>query len=130
MGTSGEIFLSSDFLIYIARLDELKVKHHVALEDSLGGAVLLDVWAKPGAKKERIEIGKSGEIIIYINERPVEGKANKALIKRLGKAFGIPGSSIELDKGMKSKHKRFLLYFEFTKNRNLGYYLDKLLVTF
>lgn len=93
-------------------------------EDSL--YIHLGIWAKPGAKKERIEVGEEGEIILFIKDKPIEGKANKALIKTISKKMGIGQSDIEIISGLKSKHKRFSLHFHFTKNKNLGYYLEKL----
>lgn len=40
---------------------------------------------------------------------PVEGEANEALIKALGKWFGLPRGNIRLVQGTQGKRKTFLL---------------------
>lgn len=84
----------------------------------------IKVWAKPGSKLEKISIGQEGELIVHIKEKPVEGKANKALLKALSRWFGPAASQIELDKGGKSRFKRFNLRYVFTEAKGVDYYIS------
>lgn len=86
----------------------------------------VDISAKPGSKKERIVIGESGEIMVYVNARPIDGAANMAISKLLAKKLGLSNSSINLDKGGKSRLKRFSLNYVFTDHKGVDYYLEKL----
>ncbi len=42
---------------------------------------------------------------IYLKAPAVDGKANKALVEVLAKHFNVPSKSIEIIKGLKSRHK-------------------------
>lgn len=52
-----------------------------------------------------VETDETGEIKIKIKSPPVDGEANKELIKFLSKEWNIPKSHIKIIKGEKSKHK-------------------------
>lgn len=54
--------------------------------------------------KDSIEILED-QIIIGIRANPVKGEANKEIIKKLSKHFGVPSSSITIKSGQKSKNK-------------------------
>jgi uncharacterized protein (TIGR00251 family) len=63
---------------------------------------------KPGSKKgPLIESGPEGELIVYVRERAVEGKANTAVVKLLAEHFGVAPSRVELVSGHTSRLKRF-----------------------
>ncbi len=44
-------------------------------------------------------------IRVRVRESPVDGKANRALIKLLADRLGIPGSSLRIASGQKSRNK-------------------------
>ncbi len=67
--------------------------------------MIFDVKVKPNSKKESIGF-ENGMIVVKIRERPIEGKANKALIEKLAKALGVAKSCIQIVGGEKSKNKR------------------------
>jgi len=67
----------------------------------------LSVRVKPNAKQEKIEKVNDGHFLIWVKEKPQEGKANKAVIKVLSEYFGVPQSEIVLLKGKTSKEKIF-----------------------
>jgi len=67
--------------------------------------MVFDVRVKPNSKKESISF-ENGVIVVKIREKPVEGKANKALIEKLAKALGIAKSCIKIVGGERSKSKR------------------------
>lgn len=52
-----------------------------------------------------VETDETGEIKIKIKSPPVDGEANKELIKFLSKEWDMPKSKIKILKGEKSKHK-------------------------
>jgi len=82
-----------------------------------GSQTLIRTYIKPGAKNSEI-IGTYGDPIrlkIAINSPPVDGKANKALIKFLSKLFKLKLSEIEIIRGEQSRSKDLLLNLELKK---------------
>lgn len=69
----------------------------------------LTITAHPNSKKPRVEKDLFGQLHIYVNQPPLEGKANKAVIESLAEHFKISKSSVSLIKGEKSKIKEFLI---------------------
>ena len=67
----------------------------------------ISVKVKPNAKQEKIEKVNESHFLIWVKEKPQEGKANKALIKVLAEYFGVPQSQIVLLKGQSSREKIF-----------------------
>lgn len=67
----------------------------------------ISVIVHPNSKKARIEKDLLGTLHIYVNQPPLEGKANKATIEALADYFKISKSNISLISGLKSKHKIF-----------------------
>ena len=66
------------------------------------------VRVKPGSKKgPLVEETENGELVVYVREPAVEGKANEAVIKLLAEYFDVPKSKVQLIAGHKSKIKRF-----------------------
>ena len=54
--------------------------------------------------------GRHGDAIkIRVKAPPVDGAANKELIRFLAKRFGVPRSSIRLVSGASSRHKRITI---------------------
>lgn len=67
----------------------------------------ISVIAHPNSKKARIEKDLLGTIHVYVNEPPLEGKANMAVIESLAEYFKIKKSGVRLLAGAKSKNKLF-----------------------
>lgn len=67
----------------------------------------ISVIVHPNSKKERIEKDLLGELHVYVNQPPLGGKANKAVIEALADYFKTGKSNIKLISGFKSKHKIF-----------------------
>jgi len=64
------------------------------------------VRVKPGSKKgPLIETDKYGELVVYVRERAMDGKANEAVIKLLAKHFGVAKSKIQFTLGHTSRTK-------------------------
>lgn len=75
------------------------------LHNSKKGAALT-VRVTPRARQNEISrIMSDGTIKIKLTAPPVEGKANKALIKFLADLFGVASSRIEIVAGTKGRNK-------------------------
>jgi len=64
----------------------------------------ISITVKANSRQEKIEKTETG-YTVYVKEPPVEGKANKAVIRLLSEYFGIPKSQITIISGMQSKNK-------------------------
>ena len=58
-------------------------------------------------RKENKVIKNGNFFDIYVNKAPVQGKANKEIIKILAKYFKIKANQVFLISGEKSKNKKF-----------------------
>ena len=71
-----------------------------------GDDLLLDVRVQPKASRERLGKVAAGRIKVYLTAPPVDGKANKALLKFMGRLFRTPPSTIEIVSGQSDRNKR------------------------
>jgi len=74
------------------------------------GTVLLAVKVTPGAAQSRIQgvtADRSGGSVlrIAVTAAPEKGKANKAVIKLLATALGLPKTSLTVISGATDRHK-------------------------
>ena len=67
----------------------------------------ISVIAHPNSKKPRVEKDLLGAIHAYVNEPPLEGKANNAVRLALAGYFKVKKSAVFLVSGEKSKNKIF-----------------------
>lgn len=67
----------------------------------------IKVTAHPNSRKPRLEKDLFGALHIYVNEPPLEGKANKAVSEVLAEYFKVSKSRVALKSGAKSKVKIF-----------------------
>ncbi len=70
---------------------------------------LLAVRVIPGAKKTQIEGESAGRLKVRLQAPPVEGKANKELLKLLARELGLKKSQLSLARGERSRDKVILL---------------------
>ncbi|MEM8779084.1 MAG: DUF167 domain-containing protein [Cyanobacteria bacterium P01_G01_bin.49] len=63
------------------------------------------VKAKPNAKKQQLIRESDGSLTAYLKSSPVEGKANKELIKLLAKSFDVSRSKVIIKSGLSSRIK-------------------------
>lgn len=73
------------------------------------GGILLKVRVVPGAKKSEIAGESGGRLKIRLQAPPVEGKANRELIKFLAGALGLKKNRVSLAGGERSREKSVLL---------------------
>lgn len=75
--------------------------------ENTDGALYLLVRVVPKAKKNEVTLTESKEALkVKLTSPPVDGVANKALIKLLAKFLNIRKSSITITSGKKSRNKR------------------------
>jgi uncharacterized protein len=70
---------------------------------------LLDVSVQPKSSQSRIRMTDNGEIKVYLNSPPVDGKANSECIELFSKKLKIAKGRIDIDKGEKGKKKRIAI---------------------
>jgi uncharacterized protein (TIGR00251 family) len=68
-------------------------------------SLLLKVYLQPKSSKNEVVGPYRDGIKVKVTAPPVEGKANEALIRFLGRAFAISPSCIEIIKGLHSRQK-------------------------
>lgn len=73
--------------------------------------IKLTLKVVPNSKKPAIERGRNG-LKIKLSAPPVDGKANKELIRVLAAFTGIKKSRISIIKGFHSRNKTVLIQYE------------------
>ena len=78
--------------------------------DAKKGCLVLTVHIQPGARATRV-VGPHAEALkIQINVAPIEGQANAALVKYLGRAFKVPAAQVIVKQGSQGRHKVVEVY--------------------
>ncbi len=67
----------------------------------------IQVVAHPNAKQTKVEGDLLGTLHVYVNEPPIDGRANAAIINALAKHFNLKRSDVILTSGEKSRNKIF-----------------------
>lgn len=67
----------------------------------------ISVKVKANTKQERVEKIDEANYFVWVREKPVEGKANQAVIELLAEYFDVAKLKITLLKGQTSKNKVF-----------------------
>ena len=69
------------------------------------GAVRVSIYVQPRASKTEV-VGEHGDAIkLRVAAPPVEGEANKEVLRFLGKLFGVPASHMNLVSGDTGRRK-------------------------
>ena len=63
------------------------------------------ITAKPGAREEAVEKISETEYIVKVKEPPVDGKANRAILKALADYFNVPAFQVRIVVGHTTKKK-------------------------
>lgn len=71
---------------------------------------IITVEVKTNSKEVKVEKITDSIYKIRLTATPVEGKANKQLIKVLAEYLGVPQSQIEIKSGKTSKTKVLVIY--------------------
>lgn len=72
--------------------------------DDRDGA-LLDLLLQPRASREAVGPVHGDRLKVSVRAPPVEGEANEALIRLLGKLLGLPKSQISIRSGLSGRRK-------------------------
>jgi len=70
------------------------------------GGVILRVRVQPRASKEALGGEREGALVVRLTAPPVEGKANEALARFLGRLLDVPPSAVRVVKGATGRDKR------------------------
>ncbi len=73
------------------------------------GTVLLRLHVQPKASKSRIMGFHDGCLKLAVAAPPVEGKANKAVVKFLAQIFGVPTRDVVVKAGVQSRRKQVVI---------------------
>lgn len=71
--------------------------------------VTVAVRVTPGASANSLTLNLGTQLGVKLTSPPVEGRANKALIKFLAKRAGVPPSSLTIMQGHSSRDKVILI---------------------
>lgn len=78
-----------------------------ALEISQGdGELTLRVRVQPRAARDALGGEREGALVVRLTAPPVEGAANKALTRLLGRALGVAPSAVRIVSGAGARQKR------------------------
>lgn len=67
---------------------------------------VLNITVTPKSSRSLVVADDEGNIKVYLNSPPVEGKANKECIALISKKLKIPKSRVSIVKGEKGRSKR------------------------
>ncbi len=62
------------------------------------------IVVKPHASKDEV-IKQDGQLIVKTKSKPIDGEANRAVIRLLSEYFDVPKSQIMIKSGAGSRHK-------------------------
>ncbi|MDC0834417.1 DUF167 domain-containing protein [Geitlerinema sp. CS-897] len=68
--------------------------------------MIVTVKVKPNSKQQSIIVEDDGSFTVRLQSPPIDGKANKELVKLLAKRFGVRKSQVTIRSGETSRIKR------------------------
>ena len=71
-----------------------------------GGELTLRVRVQPRAARNGLAGQREGALVVRLTAPPVEGAANKALTRLLGRALGVAPSAVRIVGGAGARQKR------------------------
>lgn len=69
----------------------------------------LIVRARPGATRSAVVGLYGAAVCVRVAARPVEGAANRELLRVLARALGLPASALSLRRGVRGRDKRVVV---------------------
>jgi uncharacterized protein (TIGR00251 family) len=69
------------------------------------GGITLRIRVKPRASREGVEGAREGVLVVRLTAPPVEGEANAALVRLLGRTLDVAPSSVRILRGTSSRDK-------------------------
>lgn len=69
------------------------------------GAVTLRVRVQPRASRDALSGEREGALVVRLHAPPVDGAANSALLRFLGRTLGVAPSSVAILRGQSGREK-------------------------
>lgn len=66
----------------------------------------LNIRVQPKAKRNSIEVGDDGKVVVRVTAAPENGKANDAVVALLAKQLGVAKGRIQIARGHKARDKQ------------------------
>lgn len=73
------------------------------------GVARMSVLVKTGRRTSRLSQLDDGTFLVETRERPIEGRANEAIVKLIADLGGVSKSKVAIIGGIKSNHKLIAL---------------------
>jgi uncharacterized protein (TIGR00251 family) len=70
------------------------------------GGIYVDIWVQPGARRPRVIGAHDRALKVAVTARPVDGRANEAVVKMLAGVLGLPPSDVSIVAGHAARRKR------------------------
>jgi len=86
--------------------------------------VVVDIFVQPRASKTMVSGIHNNALKVKLTSPPVDGEANKALIKFLSKLFKVPKSTITIIRGETSRSKQVLIPMDDTSRDRINSILE------
>jgi uncharacterized protein len=71
-----------------------------------GDDLLLTIHVRAGCRREGILGEIDSALKVEVTAPPIEGKANKAVVKLIAESLGLPKTAVKIESGERSKRKR------------------------
>lgn len=71
--------------------------------------VIVHIYVQPGAKCTEVVGFHGEELKIRLASQPIDGRANKDLLKFVAQKFDVPRRKVMLIRGSKSRHKKIAI---------------------
>jgi uncharacterized protein (TIGR00251 family) len=72
--------------------------------------MLIKVRVFPSSKKEEVIQKSSDSFEVKVKEKPIEGRANQAVVSALASFLKIPENKVRLVRGFKTRNKIFKIH--------------------
>ncbi|HIJ66220.1 MAG TPA: DUF167 domain-containing protein [Candidatus Hydrogenedentes bacterium] len=69
------------------------------------GRVILRLRVQPRASRNAVTLARDGRLRVALTAAPAQGAANRALVRVLAKALGVPKAGVSLVRGEKARDK-------------------------
>ena len=74
------------------------------IDQGKNGAVLA-IWVRPKASRPGVGGLRDDALEVAVSAAPVDGSANRSVVKMLARALNVPPSSIEIVRGQRGRRK-------------------------
>ncbi len=84
----------------------MKIIDNIKEKISKNKEVFFQIKAFPGSKEESVKENKDGLLRVRVNTSPIDGKANKEIIKLLAKTLDLRKYQVNIVSGLKDRIKK------------------------